>query len=287
MKLASSRVEWGRPWCMLLSFFLLVANAATGQDNPRALVSKMVDNELNSQREPRYWMYLDSTRKPGKTVLSRIVQTPECWFSWPVSVDGHTPTGAEAHHAREQVEALVNDPSVRKKNRGEIDADGRKSAEMLKMLPDAFLFTMDGREGKSIRLKFRPNPKYRPPTSEAKVFHHMEGLLLIDAEQIRLARLSGTLASEVDFGFGILGKLEKGGSFEVAQSEVAPKDWEVSLLDVHITGRALFFHAIGEQQHEVRTQFQSVPSDLSLAEAASRVAGDSKLSLAESHGGPR
>src|ERR1700730_14628545 len=113
----------------------------------------------------------------------------------------------------------------------------------------------------------------------------MEGMLLIDAKQARLAKLSGQLISDVDFGFGMLGKLQKGGTFEVVQAEVAPKDWEVSLLDVHITGRALFFHAIGEQQHEVRTQFQPVPSDLSLVEAAFRVAGNSKSSQMGWHGG--
>ena len=63
--------------------------------------------------------------------------------------------------------------------------------------------------------------------------------------------------SDVEFGFGVLGKLQKGGTFEVVQSEVAPRDWEVSLLDVHITGRALFFHTIGKQQHEVRSQAKS------------------------------
>jgi hypothetical protein len=255
--------------------FLLVATAAVAQDASRALVVKMVDNELKSEKQPRYWMYLDSKKEPGKSELNRVIQTPECWFSWPVSVDGHAPTPEEARHAREQVEALVNDPKVRKKNRGEIDADSRKSAEMLRMLRDAFLFTRDGMEGKSLRFNFRPNPKYSPPNGEAKVFHHMEGVLLIDAEQMRLVRLSGRLVSEVNFGFGIFGRLEKGGSFEVVQSEVAPGDWEVSRLDVHITGRALSFHAIGEHQHEVRSQFQPAPSDLSLAEAASRVAGDS------------
>ena len=213
------------------------------------------------------------------------LQTRECWLSWPVSVNGHAPTQKEAQHARGQVEALVNDPKVRKKNRGQIDEDGRKSAEMLRMLPDAFLFTRDGMEGKSLRLNFRPNPMYQPPSSEAKVFHHMEGVLLIDGEQIRLVRLSGTLVSGVDFGFGILGRLAKGGFFEVVQSEVAPGDWEVSRLDVHITGRVLFFHAISEQQHEIRTDFQPVPSDLSLAEAASWVAGDSKPSQMGWHGG--
>lgn len=46
----------------------------------------------------------------------------------------------------------------------------------------------------------------------------------------------------------------------------------MSLLDVHISGRALFFHTIGEQQHEVRSQFTTVSSGLSLAQAASMVA---------------
>ena len=57
-------------------------------------------------------------------------------------------------------------------------------------------------------------------------------------------------------------------------TEVAPNDWEVSLLDVHISGRALFFHTIGEQQREVRSQFQPVRPQLTLAEAASRIAGN-------------
>ena len=67
----------------------------------------------------------------------------------------------------------------------------------MKLLPDAFQFTRDGRQGKSVRLKFRPDPGYRPRSNEAKVFHSMEGILLIDASQIRLAKLSGKLMSDV------------------------------------------------------------------------------------------
>jgi len=223
-------------------------------------------------------MYLDLKKEPGRTVLSRVIQMPECWLTWLVEIDEYPPTEEEVKHAREQLVRLVNNADARKKNRGEIDADGRKSAELLKLLPEAFLFAHAGREGKSIRVKFRPNPKYRPSSNEARVFHAMEGMLLIDAKQTRLAKLSGRLISDVDFGFGILGKLRKGGTFEVLQSEVAPKDWEVSLLDVHISGRALFFHSIGEQQHEVRSQFKPVPSGLSVAQAASMVTQSSSQS---------
>jgi hypothetical protein len=278
----ANHVKFGTT-CLLLLCLLGPASAQV-QDSPRELVAKMVQNELTSQKQPRYWMYLDSTEKPGQTEVDRVIQTPECWVSWPVSVNGSPPTEKEMSKARDHMESLVNNPRLRRKNRAEIDADSHKSAELLKMLPDVFLFTGDGRQGNSVRLKFRPNPKYRPPSNESKVFHHMEGIVLIDAKQIRLARLSGTLTSDVEFGFGILGKLQKGGTFEVIQSEVAPNYWEVSLLDVQISGRALFFHTIGEQQHEIKSQFESVRSDLGVAEAAARVVRNSNQTLASSPG---
>jgi hypothetical protein len=269
-------------WPEALLLVLLVPTSVAAQDNPKQLVVKMVQNELASQKQPRYWMYLDSKERPGRTEVDRVIQTPECWMSWPVSVNGNPPAEKEMSKARDHMESLVNDARLRRKNRSEIDADSHKSSELLKMLPDVFLFTADGGEGNSVRLKFRPNPKYRPPSNESKVFHHMEGILLIDAKQIRLAKLSGTLVSDVEFGFGILGKLQKGGTFEVVQTEVAPNDWEVSLLDVHISGRALFFHTIGEQQHEVKSQFELVRPDLSMTEAAARVARDSDRTMARS-----
>ena len=282
MRVTNSHVKWGTPGPKVLLLFLLVPISVPAQNNPRNLVLQMVQNELASQKEPRYWMYLDSKEAPGRTEVDRVIQTPECWVSWPVSVNGIPPTEKVVSNARDHMESLVNNPRLRRKNRGEIDADSRQSAELLKMLPDVFLFTGDGRQGDSVRLKFRPNPKYRPPNNESKVFHHMEGILLIDAKQIRLAKLSGTLVSDVEFGFGILGKLQKGGTFEVVQSETSPHDWEVSLLDVQISGRALFFHAIGEQQHDVKSQFEPVRPDLGVAEAAARVARNSNQALARS-----
>jgi hypothetical protein len=213
MRIAYLRVTIGFRFGNLPSFLLLASTLAIAQSNPQALISKMVENELESQKHPRYWMYLDSKTRPGRT------EVPECWITWPVAIDGHPPTEEERKRAREQVEKLESSVDARKKNRDAIDADGQKSAELLKLLPEAFLFTRAGREGKSVRLKFRPNPNYRPSSNESKVFHGMEGVLLIDAKQTRLAKLSGELISDVHFGLGILGKLKKGGTFEVVQSE--------------------------------------------------------------------
>ena len=259
-----------------LPLILFIPALVFAQANARDLVLKMVDKELETQKQPRYWMYLDTKTRPTGVEVDRVIQTAECWIEWPVSKNGHPPTEEERKHASEQVDALVNDSDARKKNRHEIDSDMHKSADLLKMLPDAFLFTRDGHQGNTVRLRFRPNPQYRPTSNEAKVFHSMEGTLSIDTKQNRLNRLAGKLASDVDFGFGILGRLQKGGTFEVVQSQVASKDWEVSLLDVHISGRALFFHTIGQQQREVRSQFRPTPPNLSVAQAAAMVKGHPK-----------
>ena len=279
MSIASCYVKRSTLYCRALCF-LLAATVAVAQDDAQALVSRMVANELASQEHPHYWMYLDHQRKAEKDEVNRVLQMPQCWLIWPVSINGRVPTEEERKRAQMQLERLVNDSEARKKNREEIDADAEKSAALLKMLPEAFLFTEHGQVGKSLRLTFLPNPQYKPSSNEAKVFHSMRGELLIDAKQARLAKLSGELISDVDFGFGILGKLQKGGTFEVVQSQVASHDWEMSLLNVHISGRALFFHTIGEQQHEVRSHFKPVPSRLSVAQAASMISGGRALGAA-------
>jgi hypothetical protein len=105
MKEAYSHVRRGKLGCELLSFFPLVATVAFSQDASRALVMKMVDNELKPQKHPRYWMYLDS-KEPEKSELNRVVQTPECSLFWPVAA-----IGEQQHEVRSQFRPVPSDIS--------------------------------------------------------------------------------------------------------------------------------------------------------------------------------
>lgn len=263
-------IFWRRSGVAVL-FTVFACTFAIAQSDPQALVSKMVDNELHAQKTSHYWMYVDSNTKPHSSEVKRVLETSQCWLNWPISINGQPPSAQQEQQARAHLEQLVQDPTIREKNRKELNQDAHKANTLLQILPDAFLFTPEGEQNGSIKLAFRPNPHYNPPSDEAKVFHHMAGTLLINAKETRLAGISGKLTSNVEFGWGILGKIRKGGTFSVAQSEVAPGDWEVTRLDVHISGRALFFHSISEQQHEVKTGFQPVPRDITLEHAASIV----------------
>jgi hypothetical protein len=255
--------------CILISLLILAASPAKAQQEPRALVSTMVNNELSVTKRPEYWLYQETDQKGANTVVKNVLETPDCWLTWPVSYNGNPPTPQQQKQAQQAVDRLVKDPAARRRNRAAIDQDSRKADALMKMLPDAFLYAIEGKQDGKIRLSFTPNPKFSPPSPEAKVFHKMKGVLVIDEKETRLESLSGQLTSDVTFGAGILGRLRKGGTFHVAQSEVAPGEWEVTLLDVHITGRALFFKTISQQQHQRNTDFRTLPPNLTLAEAAS------------------
>ena len=249
-------------------FVALSSTALLGSETPHDLVKDMVYNELTANKHQNYWMYRDSDAQSGKTTVTRVVETPECWLRWVLSVNGQPLTPAQENKQRAHINQLVNNASARERDRAAILQDGKKAEELVRMLPNIFLYTEDGGQNGNIRLKFRPNPQFGPPTDAAKVFHHMQGTLLINAREKRLAGISGMLMQDVTFGWGILGRLYKGGTFHVLQTQLAPNDWEVTRLDVHIHGRALFFHTISEDQTEVKTGFEPVPSGISLAQAA-------------------
>jgi len=136
------------------------------------------------------------------------------------------------------------------------------------MLPDAFVFNYAGGDGNLVKLSFKPNPNFHPPSLEARVFHDMEGEMWVDCKQERLAVFSGHLTQDVKFGLGLLGYLDKGGHFEVRQAEVVPGHWDMTTMSVEMTGKALLFKSIGVQKMENRRGFQQVSDDLTLTQAA-------------------
>ena len=100
------------------------------------------------------------------------------------------------------------------------------------------LYTYDGMADGNLRLSFRPNPAYNPPTYETRVYHALSGEIWIQPQQKRLAKLDGHIVNEIDFGYGLLGQIEKGGSFQIGREQVAEKRWKTTLVDVHISGRS-------------------------------------------------
>jgi hypothetical protein len=240
--------------------------------NANDFASDFFHHEVEEQmRDNSLWSYRETKRQDGKLKLYDVCQTRQGEIERLVAIGGRALTDEQLAKEDSRIQSVISEPGQVRQRQKKQREDGEQALKLLRMFPDAFQFRYDGMDGQLVRLRFSPNPKFRPPDHAAQVFHHMQGTVLVDAEQQRLAAIDGRLTSEVKFFGGLFGHLEKGGTFNVEQKEVAPRVWEVSVMHVHMSGKALLFKTIDVQEDETYSDFRSVPADTSLEQAAQRL----------------
>ncbi len=257
----------------VLVFVLFLAGIASAQPSQvpaNEVVRQVVNNELQAEdQDHSRWMYrLESEKPNGSHQIDQVVETNEGSLRRPILIDGREPSAQELQQADQYMRQLAQDPSALRKSRKQGREDQERTQKMLKMLPDAFLFTYAEEQGDFVKLNFTPNPQFHPPTREAEVFHALEGYMWVHRKQARLAEIAGRLVRKVKFGGGLLGHLDEGGTFDVKEKQVAPGCWKLVQLNVHMTGRVLFFRTISKQHNESRSDFKRMPDNLTLAQAA-------------------
>ena len=243
---------------------------------PVELVRRTVQNEIKSSSDDTKFMFRVRRETAHGSQTKLMVQTTEAIAALTVAVDDRPLSSQQLHSEETRLERLMNNPDeLSKKHKQEKD-DAERVTRIMKALPDAFLYEYDGTEpgkqgvGKQgdnlVRLSFRPNPAYDPPSRVEQVLTGMQGMILIDEERQRIARIDGTLAKQVGFGWGIFGHLDRGGHFLVEQEEMANNHWEITRMDLSFTGRLLLFKGLNIKSSEVYDNFHRVPSDLTFAQ---------------------
>jgi hypothetical protein len=237
-------------------------------DVPAAqLLKTVVDHEIAADKNDQtLWMYTSDMRKGRSDVVQEVVQTRQGTLYKHLTVNGQPLTEQEERQQEDSIRKAVANPSDPQRLQREQTQDGNKAQQMLALLSKALITTYGEHHGNLVALNFKPNPDFHPTSHEAQAFGAMTGTIWVDPREERLAKIDGHLLREVKFGGGILGHLNKGATFKVVQSEVQPDHWEIVLLDVNMQGKALFFKSIAVQQHEVRSKYQRVPDNLTLAQ---------------------
>jgi len=253
---------------VLLSVPAHPQSVPSSQVSANDLARRVITNELRFQDDHSNWMYRLEKEQYGKKQVEEIIETKEGSLSRLLSINDHSLTAKQQEEEDQRVQALMTSQSAKRKLQRVLDAETLQGRRLFKMLPDAFVFNYAGGYGNLVRLSFRANPSFRPPSLEARVFHDMEGEMWVDCKQERLAAFNGHLNQDVKFGFGLLGHLDKGGHFEVGQAEVVPGHWDMTSMSVEMTGKALLFKSIGVQKRENRRDFHQVSDDLTLTQAA-------------------
>ena len=248
---------------------ILPRHACAQQDSARAFVQSIVNHELEMDaNDHSRWMYRDADKVHGKSIVKLVVQTPEGSVSKMIEINGQPLTQQEEKADEQRMHRFVTDAALRQKQKQSNQHDDKQAASLTRMLPDAFLWTKIGESGDETTLSFRPNPKFNPPTREARVFSAMTGSMVVNTKDRRIQSLKGKLIRNVDFGWGLLGKLDKGGTFNVERKQISSAVWQITGTHIHIQGHALIFKSIREQQDEETSDYKPAPESITLAEAA-------------------
>ncbi|MEO6806350.1 MAG: hypothetical protein ABI286_07570 [Edaphobacter sp.] len=241
---------------------------AQGSRDARETVRVAMQAELAADlNDHSRWRYRDS-QKDGTDTASIVVETDHGSVKRLIERNGRPLNEAETKAEDDRVQRFIHDPAQLAKQRKDGVQDGKNAEELLKMLPDAFDWTVEGEDAKKITLHFKPNPNFSPPDIQGRVLGQMAGKLVVDKGQNRIMEISGRLTQDVTIGWGLLGRLHEGGTFRVERREVAPGLWQITETHVHIEGKALFFKNIGQEQDEVQTDFMQVPGGTTLEQAA-------------------
>jgi hypothetical protein len=274
------RWPWARPHGLVLalvcgmgwgmSWFVAAPQRAWGQGSePAALavVRTAVQAELTATRvDKTAWQYRSHDIQPGKDAVYQVIETPRGDLRRLLELNGHALAGDAAAKETERLQHFVASPEEQARTRKMNESDDKQAREFLTMLPDAFLWTTVSQNAQAVTLRFRPNPDFSPPDAQARVLGVMAGQMVVARDGNRIQSLRGSLTDDVKFGFGIFGKIDRGGTFNVERRELAPGKWQITETHVHIGGHALLFKTIGQQEDETKTEWKlSTAADLPAA----------------------
>lgn len=244
------------------------ASAGAAPQPVRDLVRDVVYNELQDRERDSHWEYRSERDSSSQKLVREQVETDQGPVFLLLEQNGAPLDDTQREQEDARLNRYVHDPAQVAQILRAHQEDEARMATVLKILPDAFLFEYEGApSGDVARIAFRPNPAFAPACYEARIVHALAGTITVDLRLRRMIEMRGTLVSRVDFGYGVLGHVEKGGTFTLHRRQVSEAHWKTDLVDVHIQGKVLMLKTIGKDQREARSDFRPVPEGTTLAEA--------------------
>ncbi len=252
---------------------MLVAAAAVGAQpqDPKQIVRQVVDAELAANRNDHsHWRYTETEMDGSKFV---VVETEHGALRRHIEENGRPASAAVLAADDEYIQRFIHDPAMQAKQRQNGLKDDEEFTELINLFPQAFTWKIVSETPERVTLAFQPDPNFHPPDMESRVMGRMAGTLVVDRAAHRIWTFQGALPEDVTIGFGWLARIKAGSSFRIEHRPVGDGVWLVTQTHIHISGHALFFKTIGQQEDEVKSDFSLVPLGTTLEQAVGMLKG--------------
>jgi len=240
----------------------------------QALVERALSNELRVAQDADHPMrYRLRKSSPRLTTMKELIETKDGLVARLIAVNDLPLTEADEKKEEQRLDALLRDPGRQRHRKQGEDQDAERALKVLRSLPRAFIYQpaavgtgSPAQPSPIVKFTFRPNPAFDPPDIETQVLTAMTGEIWIDRTEERVIHLEGHLQHDVDFGWGILGRLDKGGWIVIEQADVGQQQWRIVHFKMVMTGRVFFKSRVFDTE-EQQSGFASVPAGLTYQKA--------------------
>jgi len=246
--------------------------ASVPSQTAKELIGDACYNELQQREKRTLWAYVAERHSNNHVFREQVIETVDGPVRHLLAVDGHPPTPVQMKEENDRQQRLLKSESGRHAIQKQQEDDEKKMEELLRIIPEAFVFEDQGKEGEAEKIAFHPNPEFKPKSYEQRILHALDGIVFIDLHDKRIARLSGSLGTRVVFGYGVIGHVEQGGTTEITRVHLSPGVWKTSAEKIDIEGRFVMLKTINKHQDESRTGFEPVAPNTTFAQALDQIA---------------
>ena len=254
--------------------FGLLAGTALGQkpthpasEEQLALIARAAERERAELENPKPYRYQERLDWNWGSETRSVIETSEGRADRIVLFNGEPLSPEQQAKQQHRLEKLLSDHDALKNELKDQKSETQRRIKIVKAFPKAFFFDYTGVEKGLLRFNFRPDPDFSPKDRETQMYRGMEGSVWIEPTQERIVRIEGILVKDVNFGWGIVGHLNKGGIYEIAQTQLSPGKWRITTLDVNLKGKMFLINSFRFQRKETNSRFQPVSSELTFQEA--------------------
>jgi hypothetical protein len=231
------------------------------------LVREACQNAVQQREMKSLWSYRVERHEDSHIILEQVIETVDGPVKHLLAIDGHAPTPAQLKEESDRHRSLLKNSADQSALKKDHDEDTKKMEEMLRTIPEVFVFQDQGTQRGLEKISFHPNPDFKPKTYEQRVLHTLVGTAFIDLQDKQIARVSASLAQRVEFGLGFLGRVDQGGTVNIARTRVSSGVWQVSMERIDLSGRMAIFKSLNRHKDEQRANFKPVAPGTTFAQA--------------------
>jgi len=259
-----------RPW--IATFVLSSLAFAQGSRDVQELVRLAVGNEQASPFLAKECTYQYHRLVSGKHETLEMIKTSDLIVGKMVQIDNAPLSKAEERKEDDELRRLLGDSSAQQQQRKRQQRFEHYIRELIQSLPQAFRYTETDSEtaaagARLVHLTFQPAPDFHPASAELEVMRGLSGVMVVDDQRKRIVKLDAHLFREVDFGWGLLVHLYKGGNLLLEREPASPPGANVLALTLNIDGRILLFKKL--EVHWSFDHFRWFDRSIDLATAVS------------------